>query len=699
MQPTNNINLLETRLQLSKKNKKILKSILIEQAWGESLSRDIYKSAEFIPNVLKVFLKHAPLIYGYWNNYKKIIKAIDEKLHNLNIRGLNKSDNKVFESLIDSYAEIIVRLDKLDEEFDYLVENKWPGGFKRSELFKESEIRFWGLIKNHKNVIKAYLVKPSRYIEGEDPIVLAFVNKTFSPNGLRNIRDNYIQKNGNIKELPVFIIRSDQSNSQQNRDKLFCAKLAELKLSTHTKKRISDKSFSELQQILGIESAELKILFKELFSGPKKETINYLRRKLRRTIRVIAEKNPKLYAKIMFACFKRIRKKDKLQLHKSWILAEFFFCNNDIEHKSNGRGNINLPKCYRENSLFTKDLSSLKFRDEELLHFFHGQSLYPLVILIFLARLLIERKISIDFQLINTESLNQLLESGCEDVVKYLLEEYNNNACFLLHQDPASVAKAFVTLKKNKKLKQDLINKIKATDNLAWKNRFIFEYDDAIYNTSSSDDFILSLGFDWPGRLVNNKLGRVHFFPPNEICHNGSEINSYQLRKNKKIRKKEFFWPSKHRCSVINQNTWKKINTLGVSSGYLGWIHSLADYKILFSLINSEIFSAKKGVNFGAPVSAESANIKFEDIVKALSDKRLIELPNLETHWWICSNCSQKNISDLRVAPCATCGMKYKSNKDYSRLKASEKKFFANQTNGRVSFSDSDVSLDDDIPF
>jgi len=322
MQPTNNINLLETRLQLSKKNKKILKSILIEQAWGESLSRDIYKSAEFVPNVLKVFLKHAPLIYGYWNNYKKIIKAIDEKLNNLNIRGLKKSHNKVLENLIDSYAEIIVRLDKLDEEFDYLVEKKWPGGFKRSELFKESEIRFWGLIKNHKNVIKAYLVKPSRYIEGENPIVLAFVNKAFSPNGLRNIRDNYTKKTDDIKELPIFIIRSDDSFCTENTDNLFSSKLTELKLSTHTKKRISDKSFSELQQILGIESAELKILFKELFSGPKKETINYLRRKLRRTIRVIEGKNPKLYAKIMFACFKKIRKKDKLKLNKLWILAD-----------------------------------------------------------------------------------------------------------------------------------------------------------------------------------------------------------------------------------------------------------------------------------------------------------------------------------------------------------------------------------------
>ena len=691
MQPTNNINLLETRLQLSKKNKKILKSILIEQAWGESLSRDIYKSAEFVPNVLKVFLKHAPLIYGYWNNYKKIIKAIDEKLNNLNIRGLKKSHNKVLENLIDSYAEIIVRLDKLDEEFDYLVEKKWPGGFKRSELFKESEIRFWGLIKNHKNVIKAYLVKPSRYIEGENPIVLAFVNKAFSPNGLRNIRDNYTKKTDDIKELPIFIIRSDDSFCTENTDNLFSSKLTELKLSTHTKKRISDKSFSELQQILGIESAELKILFKELFSGPKKETINYLRRKLRRTIRVIEGKNPKLYAKIMFACFKKIRKKDKLKLNKLWILADFFFCNNDIEHKSNGRGNIGLPKCYRDNALFTKDLRSLKFKDEELLHFFHGQNLFPLVILIFLARLLIERKISIDFQLINRESLNQLLESGCVDVVKYLLEEFNKNTSSLLLQDPASVAKALVTLHKSKKLKQSLINKIKETDNLAWKNRFIFEYDDAIYNTSSNDDFIFSLGFDWPGRLVNNKLGRVHFFPPNEICHNGSEINSYQLRTNKKIRKREFFWPSKHRCSTKKQNTWKKINTLGASSGYLGWIHSLADYKILDSLINTKIFSPKKGVNFGATVSKENLTINFEGVVKELSDKRLIELPNLATHWWICGNCSQKNISDLRIVPCKTCGEKYETKKDYSRPKVTEKTFFANQTNVRTSFPEEDI--------
>ena len=691
MQPTNNINLLETRLQLSKKNKKILKSILIEQAWGESLSRDIYKSAEFVPNVLKVFLKHAPLIYGYWNNYKKIIKAIDEKLNNLNIRGLKKSHNKVLENLIDSYAEIIVRLDKLDEEFDYLVEKKWPGGFKRSELFKESEIRFWGLIKNHKNVIKAYLVKPSRYIEGENPIVLAFVNKAFSPNGLRNIRDNYTKKTDDIKELPIFIIRSDDSFCTENTDNLFSSKLTELKLSTHTKKRISDKSFYELQQILGIESAELKILFKELFSGPKKETINYLRRKLRRTIRVIEGKNPKLYAKIMFACFKKIRKKDKLKLNKLWILADFFFCNNDIEHKSNGRGNIGLPKCYRDNAHFTKDLRSLKFKDEELLHFFHGQNLFPLVILIFLARLLIERKISIDFQLINRESLNQLLESGCVDVVKYLLEEFNKNTSSLLLQDPASVAKALVTLHKSKKLKQSLINKIKETDNLAWKNRFIFEYDDAIYNTSSNDDFIFSLGFDWPGRLVNNKLGRVHFFPPNEICHNGSEINSYQLRKNKKIRKKEFFWPSKRRCSIKKHNTWKKINTLGASSGYLGWIHSLADYKILDSLINRKIFSPKKGVNFGATVSKENLTINFEGVVKELSDKRLIELPNLATHWWICGNCSQKNISDLRIVPCKTCGEKYETKKDYSRPKVTEKTFFANQTNVRTSFPEEDI--------
>jgi len=691
MQPTNNINLLETRLQLSQKNKKIFKSILIEQAWGESLSRDIYKSAEFVPNVLKVFLKHAPLIYGYWNNYKKIIKAIDEKLHNLNIRGLKKSDNKVLENLIDSYAEIIVRLDKLDEDFDYLVEKKWPGGFKRSELFKESEIRFWGLIKNHKNVIKAYLVKPSRYIEGEDPIVLAFVNKAFSPNGLRNIRDNYTKKTDDIKELPIFIIKSDDSFCTENTDNLFSSKLTELKLSTHTKKRISDKSFSELQQILGIESAELKFFFKELFSGPKKETINYLRRKLRRTLRVIADKNPKLYTKIMFACFKKIRKKDRLKLHKSWILADFFFCSNDIKHKSNGRGNIGLPKCYRDNALFTKDLRSLKFKDEELLHFFHGQNLFPLVILIFLARLLIDRKISIDFQLINRESLNQLLESGCVDVVKYLLEEFNKNTSSLLLQDPASVAKALVTLHKSKKLKQSLINKIKETDNLAWKNRFIFEYDDAIYNTSSNDDFIFSLGFDWPGRLVNNKLGRVHFFPPNEICHNGSEINSYQLRTNKNIRKKEFFWPSKHRCSIKKQNTWKKINTLGASSGYLGWIHSLADYKILDSLINRKIFSPKKGVNFGATVSEENLTINFEGVVKELSDKRLIELPNLATHWWICGNCSQKNISDLRIVPCKTCGEKYETKKDYSRPKVTEKPVFANQTNVRTSFSEEDI--------
>ena len=691
MQPTNNINLLETRLQLSQKNKKILKSILIEQSWGESLSRDIYKSAEFAPNVLKVFLKHAPLIYGYWNNYKKIIKAIDEKLHNLNIRGLKKSDNKVLENLIDSYAEIIVRLDKLDEDFDYLVEKRWPGGFKRSELFKESEIRFWGLIKNHKNVIKAYLVKPSRYIEGEDPIVLAFVNKAFSPNGLRNIRDNYTKKTDDIKELPIFIIKSDDSFCTENTDNLFRSKLTELKLSTHTKKRISDKSFSELQQILGIESAELKFFFKELFSGPKKETINYLRRKLRRTLRVIADNNPKLYAKIMFACFKKIRKKDRLKLHKSWILADFFFCSNDIKHKSNGRGNIGLPKCYRDNALFTKDLRSLKFKDEELLHFFHGQNLFPLVILIFLARLLIDRKISIDFQLINRESLNQLLESGCVDVVKYLLEEFNKNTSSLLLQDPASVAKALVTLHKSKKLKQSLINKIKETDNLAWKNRFIFEYDDAIYNTSSNDDFIFSLGFDWPGRLVNNKLGRVHFFPPNEICHNGSEINSYQLRTNKKIRKREFFWPSKHRCSTKKQNTWKKINTLGASSGYLGWIHSLADYKILDSLINRKIFSPKKGVNFGATVSEENLTINFEGVVKELSDKRLIELPNLATHWWICGNCSQKNISDLRIVPCKTCGEKYETKKDYSRPKVTEKPVFANQTNVRTSFSEEDI--------
>ena len=135
----------------------------------------------------------------------------------------------------------------------------------------------------------------------------------------------------------------------------------------------------------------------------------------------------------------------------------------------------------------------------------------------------------------------------------------------------------------------------------------------------------------------------------------------------------------------------KKINTLGASSGYLGWIHSLADYRILVSLIKRKIFSPKKGVNFGATVSEENSSLNFEDIVKALSDKRLIELPKLVTHWWICGNCSHKNISDLRVTACKTCGEKYETKKDYSRPKVTEKTFFANQTNVRTSFSEEDI--------
>jgi hypothetical protein len=70
----NNIHQLESQLQLSIKNKKNRRSIVLEKEWGDELAKNLSESINLTPNTLKTFIKHAPLIYDYWNSYKKILK-------------------------------------------------------------------------------------------------------------------------------------------------------------------------------------------------------------------------------------------------------------------------------------------------------------------------------------------------------------------------------------------------------------------------------------------------------------------------------------------------------------------------------------------------------------------------------------------------------------------------------------------------
>ena len=140
--------------------------------------------------------------------------------------------------------------------------------------------------------------------------------------------------------------------------------------------------------------------------------------------------------------------------------------------------------------------------------------------------------------------------------------------------------------------------------------------------------------------------------------------SSLSFRKNKALRKDEFNWPSKFRAAHAKKKVWKKLNTLGVSSGYLGWIHSLADYKILANLINSRKVSKKSGINFGAGVTAEKKDSNLDRYLSAMSDSRLINLPVLETHWWVCNHCNKTNYTDLRVTECSKCRRMYRRNEN-----------------------------------
>ena len=681
-----NINLVESKLQLAANDKEAKKKILITQEWGKIISSNLLQYMYLTPNVVKTFINHAPFIQEYWNSYKRVIKELDRSFMLIDPKSPIDMSDKNLIALIDCYVSVMHRLDKCDYENDYLIEDKWPGKFKRTQLFSKSEVQYWGLIKNLKNIRKSFLIKPSRYIDGEDPIVLIFAEKSFSSSSLENINDYYVKKNLNIKQLPVYVINIDPKSKQYEPNNPFSG----VQINKFTKRRILESEYKQLKQLLNLKSDRLIALFQELFSGPNKKTIDYLRKKIRRTLRQVKTKNRKLYSIIFFRYLSKIKQSEKINYSKRWLLSDFLFEEKDIKHLRNGRGNLVLPDSFKKQKKFTKNLDLFSLSYGAISDFLKGKKILPIELEIFILDMLENQGHELNLKNTYPERVNRLLESKSKETVKTVFNSLAKIPNLIFLMDPSSIAKGLIDLDR-KILKKKIINEIKKTDQKKWKVRFIFEYDQAIFNFPSKDDLIHSLSFDWPGRIENRKLSRVNFFPPDNKCYKKGEINLYQLNKNKKTRQNEFEWPSKFRPSISKSKKFLRINTLGVSSGYLGWTYAIHDYLFLKNLLKKNLTSTDNSL--GVPqANSNDIGINAEKYLDALSDERLIDITEIAEYEWQCKSCSgYKNHSDFRISSCERCSSKYAPETDYRDKRRSS---------GAQAVNASYTSLtDEDIPF
>ena len=94
----------ESRLQVSKNWSK---QVQLSPEIGEALSNDLYNAILSTPNLLRVFLKYAPLIKNYWKYYKKIIKDFEKIILLSNIQ---HPFTREIERSIDIFSEVFLSL-------------------------------------------------------------------------------------------------------------------------------------------------------------------------------------------------------------------------------------------------------------------------------------------------------------------------------------------------------------------------------------------------------------------------------------------------------------------------------------------------------------------------------------------------------------------------------------------------------------
>ena len=477
----------ESRLQVSKNWSK---QVQLSPEIGEALSNDLYNAIFSTPNLLRVFLKYAPLIKNYWKYYKKIIKDFEKIILLSNIQ---HPFTREIERSIDIFSEVILRLDAIDYKSPNLMNNFWPGSFKKNLLQGDESEIYWE-IKKIANVLGVYLIEPGRFIQHDKNIFFIIFADEQPKFQLQELMEKHKER------YSFFIINAFP--------------LAK-KISHSTRIKASEFKFIEKNSKNTINSTLL--LFEEIFSGPTKKTIDYLRRRIRRNLIRIKRDNPRLYSKFLLTYLLKIKKSSKVNFKQQLILSEFLFGSEHVKVKNNGRGNLTLPKIFEEKGIYTQNLDNLPFDSDEIINFLESKNSINIHILVFIFRIVIAQSIDLDFREIDKEKINHLLESQCEDIVSHIFSNLTGHEEYLNELDPTSIARGFIFLTDNK-LKTQFVEVIKNSNsiNKYWVDRFTYAYDDAIFSSESLEDLELFMSFKWPGKKIHRGILPKSYYPSKE---------------------------------------------------------------------------------------------------------------------------------------------------------------------------------------
>jgi hypothetical protein len=477
----------ESRLQVSKNWSKQVK---LSPEIGEALSNDLYKAIFKTPNLLRVFLKYAPLIKNYWKYYKKIIKDFEKVILLSNIQ---HPFTKEIERSIDIFSEVMLRLDTIDYNSPNLVNNFWPGSFQKNLLQSDQSKIYWG-IKKITNVLGVYLIEPGRFIQHDKNIFVIICAEGEPKFQLQELMEQ------NKDSYTFFIIDAYPLAKKISHSRRI--KASEFKFIEKNSKNTIDSTLS---------------LFEEIFTGPTKKTIDYLRRRIRRNLIRIKKDNPKLYAKFLLTYLFKIKKTSKVNFKKQLLLSEFLFGADHVKAKRNGRGNLSLPKIFEEKGIYTQNLENLLFDSQEIINFLASKKSTNIHILVFIFRIIIAQSIDLDLRDIDKEKINHLLESQCEDIVNHIFSDLAEHKEYINDLDPTSIARGFIFLN-NKKLKSQFIEVIKNSNsiNKYWVDRFTYAYDDAIFSSESLEDLELFMSFKWPGKKIQRGILPKSYYPSKE---------------------------------------------------------------------------------------------------------------------------------------------------------------------------------------
>ena len=605
---------------------------ILNQEIGQDLITSIEKDEFIYDKTLLFFLENAPFLQGYWNSFKKLYKVLESEL---------KQDVKRIEekTIISSLSVIFNRLESHKEI-----------------LFKELKSKeTWSLYRPRKN--KEIIIRYS-----PKTIVIPEVDKDWEEQGEAGVKASFskgVPINTNVlsiklsnypgaKKAEVFPLRNtDGENvlaavvqliSQKTIDK---KEFLEFINTSAVKPKIIIFDYPSYFEYNALNRRKNRHLIKWqndfyadlrpflLNTVPSQKTILYLKRRSRRLLRYLQESKPDVFISLSISFFKLIDEKKQKRINKNWLLSEILFGSN-LSQKKHGRGDLMIPN----ETLISpkrhepcKDHWEKRFSEVANLLEKGHQNLHINDTLSKIYNSCCETK---DKKLdLTTPALNSYLQSSSLNLIKLSLDHLFIHKEKIRLIQPASFARALIFLDPKDSLNavQQFINENKVWD--SWKERFIYELDDAIYsyylkNNLRVDEKLLILclflfSLKWPGRR---------------------SINSSEVDESKRKEEDVFSYSSKIEPRISSNISWHCPNTSANEKGLLGWSSSVAQ-KIFLRLDDEEVSLLLKGIK-------DSSN-ELSEVFQMISPSRLLDLLQIKHMTWNCDCVMERE--DVRFSP------------------------------------------------